>query len=169
MLRTRTDVSGPHHALSLGPLGARGKLLSDGRLGKPGRWTVGLAHCHVPRRALGLQQEAMLERDPGSGPSTEDSLVKPSLCPPRIIRQLMLCRGGHVSVWGGVRTALHKLCPKPNGFLGQEMHQRGRGWGVSAVFQDGSGDSTGLCSGRTARIKYPTCKQSTFWSSMAGA
>lgn len=48
MLRTRMDVSGPHHTLSLGPLGARGKLLSAGRLGKPGRWTGGLPHCHAP-------------------------------------------------------------------------------------------------------------------------
>lgn len=128
MLRTTMDVGGPHHTLSLGPRGARGKLLSDGRLGKPGRWTVGLPHCHVPRRALGLQQEATLEQDPGSGPSHEDSLVKPSLCPPRNIHQFVLCREGLVSVWGGVRTDLHTLHPKPNGFWGQDMHQRDRGW-----------------------------------------
>lgn len=141
MLRTGTD---PGPVSRLVPPGAHGKLFSGGRLGKAGVWAGSLPRCHVPRRALAWPvrtgasecgsdltkarrfrfSKVTLGRDPGYGPSNEDGRAKPSLC---------LAHG----------PALHKLSPTPSSFLGQERISVAGGGGVSAVFQDGSGDSTG--------------------------
>lgn len=164
MLRTGTDLSGAHTTLSLGPPGAHGKLFSDGRLGKPGMWTVCLPHCHVSRCTLDwptwtgaselgsnltAAERSRFSKRPHLGETLAMDLPMRMVC--------VSCP------WADPRQDVSQA------FLGQGRIS-GAGWGgVSLSSKMGVATPRDPDRSRRARIKYPTHKQSSFWSSMAGS